>query len=151
MKKYKTIAINSVLIVFGLSVAFSLGYFVAKKEGRRSLAITSLFAVEPALRVSEIEAQEKGRLPRLLVVDAEGAILSIARQSMLYHSSIDQLPMQARNILCVLAKERFRHKEFFAADNFYDEQLMAHLKNVHERLAPEGSQSNNVHNNCTLN
>lgn len=135
-KTFKLSLIGGLVLACSSYVAYDMGQHAAKSKGRRELASVSLLAVEPAVRLSELHASSGQPIPRGLLVEAEGAILLVAHLSVMFSDEIATLPSNAREVLCVIAKNRERHRSFHAQDNFYDEALMAHLKTVHESLVP---------------
>lgn len=134
------IACAVLLVAVGYG-AFRVGQVVAARDGMRNLAFVSLLAVEPALRVSEFEAEKPGQLPRSLAVSAEDSILIVARYSMVFDPNLDSIAPTQRNVLCVIAKYRERHRAFYAPSQVYDNDLMSHLEKIYKATAKDAADS----------
>ena len=98
------------LLIAGGYATFRIGQITAAREGMRTLAFVSLWVVEPAVRLSEIEAENPGQLPKILVASAENSIAMVAGNSVMFDPNLDNLAMDQKNTLCVIAKNRDRHR-----------------------------------------
>ena len=125
------------LLIGGGYAAFRIGQLSATREDMRTLAFVSLWVVEPAVRLSELEAEEPGKLPRSLVVSAEDSIGMVARMSVAFDPNLDNLAMDQKNTLCAIAKNRDRHRTFYSPPKIYDDDLMAHLEKIYRATAKE--------------
>ncbi len=121
--------------------AFRVGQVSATREHLRNLAFISLRVIEPAVRLSELEAENPGNLPRSLVVHAESSIAMLAGYSMIFDPNWKNMAIDSKNILCVIAKNRERHRAFQAPSRLYDDALMTHLEKFHKATAKEAGDS----------
>jgi hypothetical protein len=154
MSKEKSLALAlalAALLLAGCS-AFHAGKASSSQAEIRNTALVALWTVEPAVRITEMEAEGPGKLPRSLVVSAEGSIYMVARQSMVFARDLRLVPAVQRNVLCVIAKNRERHRMFQTSPKLYDDALMEHLKWVHEQTSPSnvGSATSEFATPCIL-
>jgi len=136
----KTIYIFSISAAFVLSLygAFKLGEARATQKEREALAFSTLWIAKPAIQVIDFSETNESKIPRSIVLSANGAILMAGRMSFMFARDPLRLNPDSQNVLCAIAKNR--HSYHKIDPDLFDTHLIEYLAGLENELATRGNQ-----------
>lgn len=119
--------------------SYRIGHIQASREGMRNLAFVSLWSVKPSVQTIDYATANPGAFPERILVTADGAVLMVARYSMVFDPDLSNMHEEAKSVLCAIAKNRELYRK--RSPDLYDDTLMSHLEKVHREIASQLAQA----------